>query len=452
MNKNNYDNPRKCALESLIACEKNDKFTNLEINASLTRQNLSQKDKGLYTALVYGVAERMITLDYIISKISSRPLKEIDAETLNIIRLGLYQIIFMDRIPSHAAVSESVTLAPKRSSGFVNAVLRNYLRDSVSARASESIKFPDKESDRFGYLSVKYSAPIWLCRLWEEKYGSEISEKLLEFSIRPPKISLRVNTLKNSADDILTKLTGDGIPARMSDICGDMIVIDGSYPVSELTGLNDGSFYIQDESSGICIDILSPEINDSVLDSCAAPGGKSLSSAITMKNIGKIISCDIKKNKLGLLEKSCQLLGIDIIQIQMQDGRKKNPDFDKAFDKVLCDVPCSGLGVIAKKPDIRYKNPDDIEALPKIQYDILKNCSDYVKSGGILVYSTCTLNPDENENNVSKFLNEYKDSFEPYDFTLSAGSCELSSHNGMLTLFPHITGTDGFFIARMKRK
>lgn len=445
---NEYNkNPRRAALESLIACEKHDKFTNLEINASLARKDLSDKDKALYTALVYGVAERTITLDYIISKLSSRPVAGIDSETLNIIRLGLYQMIYLDRIPVHAAVSESVNLSQKHSSGFVNAVLRAFLRDK------DSIKFPRRDVDLLEYLSMKYSSPVWLCRLWTEKYGAETAEKLLESSVRTPKLSLRVNTLKASVSDVLNKLLADGIPARLSGWCDDMLVIDGSYPVSEMPGLGDGSFYVQDESSGICVDVLSPEPGDTLLDSCAAPGGKTISSAMKMNNNGHIVSCDLKKNKLNLIDKSCSLFGIGIVQSAVCDGKIFNPEFAGRFDKVLCDVPCSGLGVISKKPDIRYKNPADIELLPHIQFDILKNCSHYVKRGGTLVYSTCALNPDENENVVSRFL-AGNDSFEPCDFSVSGIPHDGALHSdaGTMTLFPHITETDGFFIAKMKRK
>jgi len=443
---NDKPNPRYSALLSLVACEKNDKYTNLEVNASISHGGLQPHDRALYTALVYGVAERAITLDYVIAKISSRPVAEIDSVTLNIIRLGLYQIMYMDRIPQHAAVSESVNLSEKRSSGFVNAVLRNYLR-----KKGNTIFLPD-ESDRFHHLSIKYSAPEWLCSLWSERYGADTAEKLLASSIRAKqKISLAVNTVKTSRGDVLDSLCASEIAARKSEIADNMIVIDGSQPVSELSGLTDGLFYIQDEASGVCIHhALSPNEGDVVIDTCAAPGGKSISSALKMNNSGRIISCDINKNKLGLLEKSCMRLGIDIVETAIHDGKQMNPAWVNFADKVLCDVPCSGLGVIAKKPDIRYKKPESIAALPQIQYEILRNCANYAKEGGIVVYSTCTLNPRENEEVAARFLTEFGDTFEPCEFTVPA--INTKSKGGMVTLFPHITNTDGFFIAKMIKK
>ena len=442
---NDKTNPRYIALLSLVACDKNDKYTNLEVNASLSRSALNPQDRALYTALVYGVAERSITLDYVISKLSSRPVAEIDSVTLNAIRLGLYQMMYMDRIPAHAAVSESVNLAEKKSSGFVNAVLRNYLRKKDDG------DFLPSPSNKLEYLSIKYSAPKWLCALWSDRYDPETAESLLAAAIRQNrKISLAVNTNNTTRDAVLASLRSDGIEARASDIADNMIVIDGAQPVSELSGLADGAFYIQDEASGICVNhALSPTAGDVVIDACAAPGGKSLTSALKMNNTGKIISCDINKNKLGLLEKSCIKFGITIVETLAHDGKKLNPDFVSRADKVLCDVPCSGLGVIAKKPDIRYKTPESIDALPEVQYDILKNCANYVKDGGTLVYSTCTLNPRENEEVVTRFLSEFGGTFEPCDFTVPA--LDTQSANGMMTLFPHVTDTDGFFIAKMKK-
>ncbi len=437
---NKSQNPRLAAVQSLTRSEKDSRYTNLEVNAELRRDKFrsDNSDRAFFTALVYGVAERKITLDYIIENISSRPLCEIDTETANIIRIGLYQIIYMDKIPNHAAVSECVNIAQTRSKGFVNAVLREYLR------RGDKIKLPDEKYENW---SVKYSAPVWLCRMWDMQYGCENAQKLLESTIRPPRLCLRVNTLKISADELLSRLIKLNYDAKLSEIADDMIIINGNAAVSELYGIDSGLFFIEDESSRLCVSALGAREGEFIIDACAAPGGKSFSAAVDMKNQGKILSCDIHKNKLNLISGTADKLGITIINAELRDARLNCPELIENADRVLCDVPCSGLGVISKKPDIRYKSPDDIEGLGSVQSTIIENCASYVKSGGVLVYSTCTLNKSENEDIVREFLARHSE-FEPVEFAFG----ELTSEGGMLTLFPHITETDGFFIAKMVKK
>lgn len=432
--------PRRAACNSLIACEKHGKYANLEVSAAIERSAMTPADRSLYTALVYGVLERRITLDYLIDALSSRPAETLDAEVRAILWLGLYQLRFMDRIPAHAAVSESVKLASKKSGGFINAVLRNYLRKQ------NEISFPAPEVDFNRYLSIHYAAPIWLCALWCNSYGCETAERMLAVSFGNNRMSLRVNTEKTTVEAVLNALSESGLHVQRSALSDALLLVEGTHPLASLPGLTDGDYFVQDEASAVCTDVLAPAPGETVLDACAAPGGKSLACALRMENRGRVIACDLHANKLRLLEKSCTRLGVEIVETRVQDGRQMIATLCGIADRVLCDVPCSGLGVLAKKPDIRYKRPDDIAALPEIQYAILANCAQYVRKGGVLVYSTCTLNPAENEAVVSRFLASCGDDFVPVDFT-AAGQ---RSQNGMCTLLPQLTGTDGFFIACMR--
>lgn len=431
------DNPRKLACLSLIKSDTQECFTNIEINTVLSRANLEKNDASLYTLLYLGVTEKKLLLDYIINRYSKTPVEEIDVETLNSIRIGLYQLLFTDRIPDHSAVDESVNIAPKRAKGFVNAILRNFLRNN------KKIEYPKDEWEK---LSLQNSVPMPLIELFRTSYGDATAKELVGYKETSFYLSLRVNTLKTNAGAISEELQKRGYSPALSIYGGG--VIKCSVPVSQIKDLIDtGLVFVQDESSYICSRVVGAKAGDMVADVCACPGGKTFSMAIEMGNIGKVQSYDLHKSKLSLIEKGAKRLGIDIVSVSEQNAKIFLPENEGAFDKVLCDVPCSGLGVIFKKPDIKYKSIDDICALPSVQYDILKNCSQYVRVGGVLVYSTCTLCKEENEGNVSKFLSE-NENFEPCDFEIG----EVKSQNGTYTFMPHKTGTDGFFVAKMIRK
>ena len=430
------DNPRKLALESLVKSDTQGCFTNIEINTVLKRAKMEKSDSSLYTLLYLGVMEKKLFLDYIISKYSKSKLDEIDIEALNAIRLGLYQLIFTDRIPDYSAVDESVNLSPKRAKGFVNAILRSFLRND------KRVELP---KDIWERASVVASVPMGIVNLFRSSYGDECTLKLLEYNSQDYALSLRVNTLKATKEEIFDYLTNKGFSPRYSKYAPD--IIKCACTVEEISHLIDtGKVFIQDESSRVCSIAVDAKSGERVADVCACPGGKTFSMAIDMENKGEILSSDLHKNKLSLIEKGALRLGIDIIKTKEQNAKEYVSDYNQAFDKVLCDVPCSGLGVIFKKPDIKYKNINDIVSLQRVQYDILSNASKYVKIGGYLVYSTCTVCKEENENNVLKFLSENKD-FEYADFCVG----DVSSQNGMYTFMPHINDTDGFFIAKLKR-
>ncbi|MBR2024815.1 MAG: 16S rRNA (cytosine(967)-C(5))-methyltransferase RsmB, partial [Clostridia bacterium] len=354
------ENPRQLALKSLVKTDTESVFSNLEINTTLERCKMNNVDRGLYTALYLGVLEKKITLDYIISKYSKTKIEDMDSETLNVLRLGIYQLYFLDKIPDYSATDESVNLAPKKSKGFVNAILRAFIRDG------KKVKYP---SDKYDSICVEYSYPKELLDIFIKSYGEEVAIDLITKSKNDKTVSLRINTLKTTSQDIYDTL----IAREDNPVLKGGIVVT-KLPISEIKDLIDAGFvFVQDEASYFCSKIVDPKSNETVLDACACPGGKTFSMSIEMENKGKIISCDIHANKLSLIEKGAKKLGIDIISVKEQNGKVYNEEFKGNFDRVLCDVPCSGLGIIFKKPDIKYKSIENINNLPKVQYEILSN-------------------------------------------------------------------------------
>ncbi len=395
-------NVREAALNSIIRCEKDGRYSNIELDAAIKKYNLEGVDRSFFTALVYGVIEKSITLDYIISKYSKYDLTELDTFVLNILRLGAYQALYLDRTPDFAVVNESVEMAKRRCKesvgGFVNAVLRSIIR------SRDNLPMPDKKNT-VKYYSVKYSLPEWMVKLWCDCLGSSEAEKIMEGLNRRPHITLRVNTLKISRDELIEKFKSEGISVSAVSDCDSAVVLEVDCPVDALH-IDEGLCFVQDISSQLCVNALNPKPGSTVIDTCACPGGKSFGAAIKMSNCGRVISLDLHKNKLSLIEKGAEKMKIDIIETREQDGTKFVEEYEDLADYLLCDVPCSGLGVIAKKPDLRRKKAEDVERLPKTQYAILQNCSRYVKANGTLVYSTCTLNPAENEDVAERFANE----------------------------------------------
>ena len=426
-------NAREIALDLLLKCEKSKQYSNIVLDNALKKSELSTADKGLASALFYGVIERKITLDYQISSLSSRNISDIDSKTINALRIGLYQLIYLDRIPHHAAINESVSLCPKKSAGFVNAILRSFLRRG-------GIALPDK-SNMTEYLSVAYSVDIPLLTRLLSIFNIEEAEKLLAAINEAPPTTLRVNTLLTDRNSLINKIPSSA-PTKNSP---NGIFVQGS--IRDIYGFDDGLFFVQDEASQICIEALGAKRGELIMDICSCPGSKSFGAAISMQNEGSVYSFDLHENKLSLVINGANRLKIDIIKTCAHDGRAFIPEFEGKADKIICDVPCSGFGVLAKKPELRYKNPDESASLPKIQRDILDNACKYLKSGGVIIYSTCTILPDENEKNIEAFLAEH------LDFSLEAWRVgDIVAENGMITLLPHIHKTDGFFIAKLKRK
>ena len=430
---------RALALQILNRTDSAGQYTNLALDAALKKSNLSAPDKALTTILVYGVTERRLTLDYLADALSSRPMESLDGTVRNLVRMGLYQLRYLDRIPAHAAVSETVSLAPRRARGFVNAVLREY------TRRGNDVPFPDRAADPYHYLSVTYSIPVPLCKKLTEIFGTERAESVMEAFGHAPPVTLRVNTLKISPEQFFSELCALGYRVHGFDALDTALRVSDFVP-SGSPQLALGQAFVQDLASQICVEVLDAQPGDFVIDACACPGSKTFGTAIKMRNEGKILACDLHQSKLSLILSGAERLGISIIEVRERDARAHDPALVNKADRVLCDVPCSGFGVLAKKPEIRYKDLSDAAALPDIQFAILESCCKYVKDGGVLVYSTCTIFPEENEQNMQKFLRKHPE-FVAEDFCVG----NICSESGMLTLTPDVHGTDGFFIAKLRK-
>lgn len=427
---------RQTAFEILNKIQSDNSYSNLALDHALDKADTDNKDKKFVSALVYGVTERRITLDYNLSLYLSQPIKKLKPEVLTALRLGAYQILFMDKIPVSAAVNESVKLAKKNgaafASGLVNAVLRKIISNGLKTDGS---------------MSVNYSAPEWLCDMWCKSYGRENAEKLLEASFGAVDTVLRVNTEKIDADNLINLLAEEGFDCETGGNVENSAVVKSGGAVHKTEAYKNGLFHVQDAASQLCCKALGVQENETVIDICAAPGGKSFTLAENMKNTGRIISCDIYEHRLKLISDGAERLGLTNIETVRNDGNVFNPDFPLA-DKILCDVPCSGLGVIRKKPEIRFKKSEEVDKLQDLQYSIMCISSRYLKIGGVMVYSTCSLNPNENEKIVEKFLTEH-DNFE--GVRVLSDISRYGVDTDYLTLMPHIHGCDGFFISAVRR-
>ncbi|MBQ8000150.1 MAG: 16S rRNA (cytosine(967)-C(5))-methyltransferase RsmB [Ruminococcus sp.] len=439
-------NSREVAYDVLLKVLNEDAYSNLALDNAVKENNLSKLDSAFCTALVYGVLERLLTLDYIIRKMSSVPFRKIELPTLIILRMGIYQILYMDKVPDSAAVNESVNLAKKKklfkSSGFINGMLRTLIRAEC--------KFPlPPESDRVRYMSVKYSCPEYLVKLWLDSYGENVTISILESLCGRPPLTIHTNTLLTDSDTLIENLSDEGVIAEKSQV-SNMLTVRNTGAVDSLKAYNLGEFFVQDTASALCAYIANPKAGDKVYDVCSAPGGKSFAMAINMENKGEVYSFDLHPHKIKLIEAGAKRLGISIINASVRDAAKDSTLTEQA-DVVLCDVPCSGFGILRRKPEIRYNKSEDYTNLPSLQLSILENSAKLVKMGGTLVYSTCTLNPQENSDVVEAFLSKHPE-FTGRVITLPDGiNRKIQEADNMLTLFPSPQGSDGFFIALMER-
>ena len=397
------DLARKTAFEILFEIEKEEAYSNLTINRFLDKNR--PENPAFVRELVYGVLENKILLNYYLDNLIPSGIKKVKKKEATLLRLGLYQLMFMDSVPDYAAVSETVNIAKKvvrGRDGFINGVLRGYMKKG------DSISLPDKEKDCKNYLSIKYSFPLWLIEKWENQYGLPECEKLLEASNARPKLSIRVNIQKTSRDELKSYLEAQGYEVNEGKFSTITLHVKGSGLLEDKM-YKEGYFSVQDEASTVCADQLGAEPGDTVIDVCAAPGGKTSAVAEMMDGKGIVYSCDIYEHKLELIKGLAERLGLSIVEPTLLDGTTGNDQWIDKADKVLADVPCSGLGVIRRKPEIKYKDITDFAELVAIQKDILYKAARYVKTGGTLVYSTCTINKDENQLQVSNFLEENRE-------------------------------------------
>lgn len=439
---------RAWALDTLDKWQEASAFSNLLLHQQLQKSNLDNRDKRLVTELVYGTIQRLNTLDNIIDQLVKK--KKIDGWVRQLLQLSLYQVLFLDKIPERAVVHEAVELAKWRGnvgiSKFVNGVLRSFLRKrkefAVSADAA-SLK----------QRSLSYSFPEWMVTNLSNTYGKQTADLVMEACNLPPKVSIRVNSLRSNRDIFLRDWKEEAGSAEPSQISEDGVILSGIGNAASLAGFKEGTFTIQDESSMLVALLLNPKPGMKILDACAAPGGKTTHLAEKMKNQGEIIALDIHKHKVKLIDSTAQRLGISIISTRALDVRKLEDN--QEYDAVLLDAPCSGLGVIPRKPDIKWrKSLQEINQLVLIQQQLLETAATKVKSGGILMYSTCTWTLEENKQQISNFLNRHPEYKPDKDFlSLVPDRVKRTSitEEGWLQILPHHFHSDGFFIAKLRK-
>lgn len=443
------ENARTAALQALLHVDENEGYSNIVIDKTLRRFSLDSRDAALATALFYGVLERRITLDYIIAHFCRNPEQILSPVVREILRLGVYQILYMEKIPTSAAVNEAVKAAKEnkavKAAGFINGLLRSVLR------SEHPLVLPDAAKNPVKALSVRYSCPEWLIRLWSRSYGEKICLSLLESLAEKAPIYARVNTVKNTLPQLREALEREGVKSIPVTLVPDALELHGTGSVAQLESFEQGLFHIQDLSSQLCCALVDPQPGERVLDVCAAPGGKSFTMAQRMENKGELLAFDQYRGKVGLIRQGAERLGLSVIQTEMRDAAEPKTPLAPAA-RVLCDAPCSGLGIIRRKPEIRYKPKDSLDSLPDLQYLILCRSCALVEPNGLLFYSTCTLNPAENDAVAARFLKEHPD-FVPEPLCLpDAFRRALPEPEHQVTLLPPVHGTDGFFIAAFRRR
>ena len=438
---------REVALLTLNACQRQGGWSDGVLKKQLAAAGLDSRDAALATQLCFGVVQNQLLLDFYLSGFSNIPLKRMEGKVVQALRLGAYQLLFMDKIPHSAAVNSCVDLVKRhcknqRAVGMVNAVLRSLERSLDNLPVIPS-------ADPVSYLSILYSHPEWLVKEYLLTLDEGEVDRLLAAHNSQPPMTAMVNTTKVTQEALVGELTANGVEVSLHPWLSNCLQLSKTGNLESLRSFQEGWFYVQDPASRLAIQALEPKAGERVLDCCAAPGGKTFACAIAVNGEGEVVSCDLHPHKKKLIQAGADRLGLSCVKPHTVDAREFRPEWESAFDRVLVDAPCSGLGVIRKKPDIRFKQPEQLDALPAIQRDILDNACRYVKPGGVLVYSTCTVRKGENEGVAEDFLSRHPE-FEAVPFVLPGpvGACE----SGMVTLWPHRHGTDGFFISKFRKK
>ena len=438
-------NVRDAALTILLAVDKNQAYSNLLLHQTIEKYKIDAKDRGLLTEITYGTLQHKLTLDYYLEPFIRG---KVDLWVRWLLRLSLYQMQYLSRIPAHAAVNEAVEIAKRRGhkgiASMVNGILRSILREGV--RSTDDIEDPIER------LAIATSHPQWLVERWVESYGYEETAEMLRENNIPPVQTVRVNTTKATVENVLATLEREGVKAVRSEVMPECIHLQTGQ-AARTAAFKHGLITIQDESSMLPANVLNPKPGMKALDMCAAPGGKTTHMAEKMQNEGSILAMDLHPKKLDLIDENTVRLGLEIVQTAPIDGRKAATFLPKeSFDAVLVDAPCSGLGVMRRKPDIKYtKREEDLASLQTIQLAILDNAVQVLKPGGRLVYSTCTVDKRENEGTVETFLSQHPE-MESESLTNLPEKLLAKQNNGMLQVFPQDFGSDGFFVAAFRKK
>lgn len=443
-------NARQVAIECIYRINEAGGYSNLILDNLLQKYEVTSRDKALATELVYGSLRMRNNLDWILNQFANRKVEEMDDWTRNLLRLGLYQIKFLDGIPEPVACNETVELTKeyhhKGAAKFVNGILRNIIRNL------DNIDFPPKKDNPVQHIRYKYSFPQWIVQTWVKRYGTAKTIEICRAFNQVPGKFIRQNRLKIEAEELKKELTAAGIGVEAIDKIPQALKINNCSSLSQLDGFQTGFFQIQGLSSILVGHILGPQPEERVLDLCSAPGGKTTHLAELMDNRGEIVANELQENKLNLIQENCNRLGIEIVNTQVGDGREV--EFDQSFDRILIDAPCSGLGMITKKPEIKWrKKPQDIQALSELQLELLQNASRFLEVGGELVYSTCTITRSENLDVIEKFLAQNKE-FELINLSSRAKEFGIEAEfiqSGTIRLLPTWQAQEGFFIAKLKR-
>lgn len=437
---------REVALLTISAVEQKDAWANGYLKKELIKAKLDRRDAALATRLCFGTLQNRILLDYYIEAFSTMKVAKMESKVRDNLRLAFYQILFMERIPQNAAVNEAVNLTRKyckntRAAGMVNGILRNFTRN-IDSLPSLVQKNPLDE------LALRYSHPSWLVSEFSRYLPIEEVEELLTIHNTAAPTTIQINNCRTHEGNLVKSLEEEGVLVSKHPWLSDCLFLETVGNMEHLQAFKEGAFYVQDPAAKLAVLAASPKKGDRVLDVCSAPGGKSFSAAIAMEDQGEILSCDQYPHKKKLIEAGAIRLGLCSIKAFVFDARERHKNWENGFDLVIVDAPCSGLGVIRKKPEIRYKNPEQMKHLPMLQKEILNNVSAYVKPGGILLYATCTLRQEENEDVITAFLQQSIE-FHLESFALPGPLGHIKE--GMVTLWPQRLGTDGFFIAKLRR-
>lgn len=446
----NSKSPRRIAYEILERIDRERSYADILLDRALARGELSGPDRGFLPELVFGVLRRRGTLDHIISSCSSKVIAKIERRVLNLLRLGLYQIFFLDRVPVSAAVDETVKLSKAvapMASGFINAILRRAVRER------ESLPWPDRDKDLVAYIAARHSLPCWLVEKWIIQLGVAETESLAAAMNETPRLTIRVNTLKISRENLLDRFRDEGVEVLATEYSPDGIRILSSVHPAALYGFNEGLLTVQDESSQLASQFLSPLPGETVLDLCAAPGGKTTHLAQLMANRGLLLACDLDPRKFPRIEETARRLGISIIQTRSVDASHVlNELAERRFDRILVDAPCTGLGVLRRNPEAKWRLAGhDVERMARLQSAILRNASHLLADGGTLLYSTCSVSIEENEGVINDFLSENGDFMIEDLRTVLPEHPDVFTDQGMFRSWPHRHGMDGFFAARLRK-